>query len=118
MLHSRGERLDLIKSGSQGNAGTGGPSTAHGRSYDQNRRRQNEGGEALNVSLVVLITIILQTSEQRINPDHIDLKKTEWLFPETTKNFSKLPLQYRVSEDLILDDLPLITFRVIVAGVS
>ncbi|ELU04875.1 hypothetical protein CAPTEDRAFT_163417 [Capitella teleta] len=50
-----------------------------------------------------------ETSEQRINPDHIDLKKTEWLFPETTKNFSKLPLQYRgycgwslVSQDRLL----------------
>ncbi|KAJ8316908.1 hypothetical protein KUTeg_004812, partial [Tegillarca granosa] len=32
-------------------------------------------------------------ADNRINPN--DFKDFDWLFPETTKNFSKLPLQYR-----------------------
>lgn len=40
----------------------------------------------------------MQTSgtEERIDTKKEDMKKLDWLFPETTKNFDKLPLQYRV----------------------
>ncbi|XP_070540608.1 cilia- and flagella-associated protein 206-like [Ptychodera flava] len=47
--------------------------------------------------------VYIQTDEQRIKdttgPDHqvnpSDFKHLDWLFPETTKNFERLPLQYR-----------------------
>ncbi|XP_067658072.1 cilia- and flagella-associated protein 206-like [Haliotis asinina] len=35
------------------------------------------------------------TDEQRINPKDYQVESYDWLFPETTKNFNKLPLQYR-----------------------
>lgn len=31
-----------------------------------------------------------------------DFKDADWLFPETTKNFTKLPLQYRVIKSFII----------------
>ena len=34
--------------------------------------------------------------EHRVDTKKDELRKLDWLFPETTKNFSKLPLQYRV----------------------
>ena len=37
---------------------------------------------------------------QTTGPEHRvlakDFRELDWLFPETTKNFNKLPLQYRV----------------------
>lgn len=41
---------------------------------------------------------VFQTSgaDFRVNPK--DFRELDWLFPETTKNFNKLPLQYKVSE--------------------
>ena len=47
----------------------------------------------------------LQTSgpENRVDPKKFE--NTDWLFPETTKNFNKLPLQYRVSMSHILEKL-------------
>lgn len=38
---------------------------------------------------------IFQTKADKINPS--DFKDLDWLFPDTTKHFNKLPLQYRVS---------------------
>ena len=40
----------------------------------------------------------LQTAvpEQRVNIKDFQVENRDWLFPETTKNFSKLPLQYKV----------------------
>ena len=51
-----------------------------------------------------------QTSglESRIDTKKEDLRKMDWLFPETTKNFNKLPLQYRVGITLIAKDLYII----------
>ncbi|XP_076471436.1 cilia- and flagella-associated protein 206-like [Babylonia areolata] len=34
-------------------------------------------------------------SEKRVNPKDYQVENRDWLFPETTKNFSKLPLQYK-----------------------
>ncbi|XP_013397751.1 cilia- and flagella-associated protein 206 [Lingula anatina] len=33
--------------------------------------------------------------ENRVNVNDINVKHLDWLFPETTKNFQRLPLQYR-----------------------
>lgn len=45
---------------------------------------------------------LFQTSgpENRVNTK--DFKDADWLFPETTKNFTKLPLQYRVIKSFII----------------
>ncbi len=45
----------------------------------------------------------LQTSgpENHVDTTKDALKNQDWLFPETTKNFARLPLQYRVSVYLL-----------------
>ncbi|KAH9503218.1 hypothetical protein Btru_068495 [Bulinus truncatus] len=38
---------------------------------------------------------IQETNDQRVNPKDYRSEKWEWLFPDTTKNFSRLQIQYR-----------------------
>ena len=47
----------------------------------------------------MIFFVSLQTSsdDDRINSKEIDNPKIELLFHETTKNFDRLPIQYRVS---------------------
>ena len=47
----------------------------------------------------MMLFVSLQTSsdDDRINNREIDNPKIELLFHETTKNFDRLPIQYRVS---------------------
>jgi len=54
--------------------------------------------------------VSLQTSsdDNRINGKKIDNPKIELLFHETTKNFDKLPIQYRVSNQTIPEIKPFI----------
>jgi hypothetical protein len=39
---------------------------------------------------------VFQTSGEENQVDPNEFKKLEWLFPDTTKNFNRLPLQYKV----------------------
>ena len=47
----------------------------------------------------------------RINPDHIRRDDVEVLYPETTKNFDRLPILYRVSKKKTLSTLSIIVSR-------
>ena len=38
----------------------------------------------------------MQRSKEHVDTNKDDYRKQDWLFPDTTKNFNKLPLQYRV----------------------
>lgn len=52
--------------------------------------------QRIEIIYIHLWVFFFQTSgpENRVNTK--DFKDADWLFPETTKNFTKLPLQYRV----------------------
>ena len=47
--------------------------------------------------------VLSQTSggDNRVSLKKEEVNKHEWLFPETTKNFNKLPLQYKVIRVLL-----------------
>ena len=47
-----------------------------------------------------LILIFFQTSgaDHRVDVSNDKFARLDWLFPETTKNFTRLPIQYRVSK--------------------
>ena len=52
------------------------------------------------LTLVILFCFYQSSSDDdRIDGKEIDNPKIELLFHETTKNFDKLPIQYRVSKD-------------------
>lgn len=54
------------------------------------------------IYIYLWVFFLFQTSgpENRVNTK--DFKDADWLFPETTKNFTKLPLQYRVIKSFII----------------
>ena len=54
-------------------------------------------GPVIKCLMIFLISLQTSSDDDRISSKKIDNPKIELLFHETTKNFDRLPIQYRVS---------------------